>query len=104
VAFGGALSGELELRFLSGGSDLRPGDALVTSGLDGVFPTGIPVGTVSRVEPGEHSASSSRVMVWPAAALDDSRMMLILLVDRSALPPLPQAEPAPDARRRRSGG
>ena len=104
VAFGGALSGELELRFLSGGSDLRPGDELVTSGLDGVFPTGIPVGKVSRVEPGEHSASSSRVMVWPAAALDESRMMLILLVDRSALPPPPQAEPAPDARRRRTGG
>ncbi len=103
VAFGGLPSGELELRFLSGGSDLRNGDALVTSGLDGVFPAGIPVGTVSGIEPGAHSGSTSRVLVQPAASLDHSRMMLVLLVDRSALPPLPPPEPAPDARKRRSG-
>jgi rod shape-determining protein MreC len=103
VAFGGLPSGELELRFLSGGSDLREGDALVTSGLDGVFPPGIPVGTVSGIEPGAHSGSTSRVLLQPAASLDHSRMMLVLLVDRSALPPLPALEPAPDARKRRSG-
>jgi rod shape-determining protein MreC len=103
VAFGGASSGELELRFLSGGTDLRKGDALVTSGLDGVFPAGIPVGTVSSTAPDAHSGASSRVMVWPAANLDESRMVLVLLVDRSALPAPPPADPAPDARKRRAG-
>ncbi len=104
VAFGGAASGELELRFLSGGADLRAEDALVTSGLDGVFPAGIPVGKVSSVAPDAHSGATSRVMVWPAADLDESRMVLVLLVDRSALPAAPPVEPAPDARKRRAGG
>ena len=89
--------------FLSGGTDLRKGDALVTSGLDGVFPAGIPVGTVSSTAPDAHSGASSRVMVWPAANLDESRMVLVLLVDRSALPAPPPADPAPDARKRRAG-
>lgn len=101
IAFGGAEPGLLELRFLNAGSDLREGDALVTSGLDGIFPPGLPVGTVARVEPTASSSSFARVLVRPVAAAESSRMMLVLLVDREALPP-PPAEPAPDARRRKA--
>ncbi len=32
--------------------DVRPGDLVVTAGIDGVFPRGIPVGVVTEVEPG----------------------------------------------------
>ena len=104
VAFGGLASGMLELRFLSGSSDLRTGDRLVTSGLDGVFPPGIPVGTVTAIEQSASGGSSSRVFVQPAAKLARNRMLLVMLVDRSALPPLPPQEQPADPRRRKGGG
>ncbi len=31
---------------------VRPGDQIVTAGIDGVFPRGIPIGVVTQVEPG----------------------------------------------------
>lgn len=39
----------LDLRYFPTGSDLKPGDVLLTSGLDGTYPAGIPVATVSKV-------------------------------------------------------
>jgi rod shape-determining protein MreC len=103
IAFGGAASGLLELRFLNAGSDLEPGDALVTSGLDGVFPPGLPVGSVEQVEPAGVSASFARVLVRPVAQVDQTRLMLVLMVDRSALPP-PPPDPVPETRKRRARG
>ena len=88
IAFGGAESGLLELRFVSIGSDLREGDVLVTSGLDGVYPRSLPVGTITRIEASSSSAAFSRVLVEPAAGLERSRAMLVLQVDREA-PPKP---------------
>ncbi len=39
----------LILTFLSKDADVRPGDVVITSGLGGVFPAGIPIGTVVEV-------------------------------------------------------
>lgn len=102
VAFGGLGTGLLELRFLSAASDLQVGDVLITSGLDGIFPHGLAVGSVERVDSAASSASSARVLVRPAAGLDRSRILLVLLVDRSALPPPPPPEKPVDSRRRRA--
>lgn len=41
----------LEVRFLDMHADLKAGDVLVTSGIDGVYPAGIPVARVLRVDP-----------------------------------------------------
>jgi rod shape-determining protein MreC len=47
------LNGSLEkgcvLRFIPLGSKVAPGDQVVTSGLDGIFPKGIPVGKIEHV-------------------------------------------------------
>lgn len=102
VAFGGLSSGLLELRFLSAASDLKQGDALVTSGLDGIYPRGLAVGAIEGVESAASTASSARVLVRPAAGLDRSRIVLVLLVDRSALPPPPPPETPVDPRQRRA--
>jgi rod shape-determining protein MreC len=52
----GVLSGLLErgciLRYISLKSDMKPGDEVVTSGLDGIFPRGLPIGKVEKVEKG----------------------------------------------------
>ena len=103
IAFGGAEPGMLELRFLSGSSDLREGDELVTSGLDGVYPAGMPVGTTLDVKSGSLGTSSARVTVRPAASISTSRMALVLLIDRAALPAAAAPEPEAPMRRRRAG-
>jgi len=46
----GMASGMCELKYVSSSDDVQPGDLVVTSGLCGTFPKGLPVGKVSRVE------------------------------------------------------
>lgn len=47
---------------------LKEGDFLVTTGLDGVFPPGLRVGTVSRIDPLKKGAYAFNIEVRPAAA------------------------------------
>ena len=46
AAFGGAGGGAMELRFMSANADVQVGDLLRTSGVDGVYPPGLPVARV----------------------------------------------------------
>ncbi|MFO1285135.1 MAG: rod shape-determining protein MreC [Rubrivivax sp.] len=71
AAFGNA-GPLMELRFTSANSDVRPGDALVTSGLDGVYPAGLPVATVNTVDR-RAEAGFARIMLTPAATPDGVR-------------------------------
>lgn len=50
IAFGGNEVGKLEVRYLSANVDVRPGDVLVTSGIGGLFPAGLSVGRVEKVD------------------------------------------------------
>lgn len=53
VAFGDPThGGELELRFMAGNADVQAGDLLTTSGVDGIYPAGLPVARVDRVGSG----------------------------------------------------
>jgi rod shape-determining protein MreC len=45
-------SGTLELDFVPRQADARPGDSVQTAGIDGVYPRGIPIGTVTAVTQG----------------------------------------------------
>jgi len=82
----------LELRHVPETADVRIDDLLVTSGLDGRFPSGYPVAVVSSVElePGEPFLS---IRARPLAQLERSRH-LGLVAAREAAPP-PPAMPAP---------
>lgn len=93
ISFGGAEPGRMELRFMSVNADLREGDTVVTSGLDGLYPAGLPVGRIVRVERGR-TGNFARVLVDPIAGVDRGRMLLVLLVERTGLPPPP---PPPQA-------
>ncbi len=44
------LSGRLKIKFFSRDARVAVGDDIVSSGLGGVFPSGLPVGTVTKVE------------------------------------------------------
>lgn len=57
-------SSELRLQLVPLQAEVRPGDRVLTSGLDGVYPRGIPVGTVVSVRPSE--GLFHRISVRPA--------------------------------------
>jgi len=98
IAFGAGPSGMLELRFTAGNAEVQNGDRLVTSGIDGIYPAGLPVATVVRIErDAEHSFA--RVICRPAAGVDRGRFVLVLS-DETARPPRP--EEAQSGKERRS--
>lgn len=55
----------MELYYLPSGNDLVPGDAIITSGIDGIFPRGIPVGSVIEVARASEDAEDRDALVQP---------------------------------------
>ncbi|MBV8054915.1 MAG: rod shape-determining protein MreC [Deltaproteobacteria bacterium] len=45
----GVVQDGLAMKYIERSEDIKPGDMIVTSGLDGIFPRGLLVGTVVRV-------------------------------------------------------
>ena len=80
VRGGGA--GSLELDFVSLQADVRVGDRVLTAGIDGIYPRGLPVGTVVEVQPGEELFY--RIRLRPA--VDMGQLDLVYLLPRLAVP------------------
>ncbi|MGI4779475.1 MAG: rod shape-determining protein MreC [Janthinobacterium lividum] len=80
VAFGDASSrsGGLELRFMAANSDLQEGDLLATSGVDGVYPAGLPVARIDRIERRADSGFA-RIYCVPLARVTAARYVLVLV-------------------------
>jgi rod shape-determining protein MreC len=99
IAFGGGASGTLELRFMAANADIQANDRLVTSGVDGTYPPGLPVATVVRIERDAENAFA-RVVCRPAAGVDRGRFVLVL-ENEAAPPPRPvEVLPGKDKARR----
>ncbi len=77
VAFGAGASGMLELRFMAANAEIEAGDRLVTSGIDGTYPPGIPVARVARVER-DAAYAFARIVCQPAAGVENGRYVLVL--------------------------
>jgi rod shape-determining protein MreC len=69
--------GTLELRFMAGNADVQQGDILSTSGVDGVYPPGIPVARVEKVERRADSAFA-RISCQPLANTLGAKHVLLL--------------------------
>lgn len=89
VAYGGADGGMLDLRFMAANADIKNGDVLVTSGIDGTYPPGLPVATVARIER-DAAYAFARISLTPIAGTDRYRQVLVL--SNEAKPPPPEAE------------
>jgi rod shape-determining protein MreC len=86
VIYGTPRGEALDLRFVPSSADLKVGDQLVTSGLDGVFPAGLPVALVAQID---HQADTAfaRVICVPVAPIHGPRQLLVLQYQPLALPP-----------------
>jgi len=67
----------LEMRYLDPDAGLKVGDAVVTSGQDGLFPAGLALGKVSRILP-QADSSFMTVVIEPACRFDALREVSIL--------------------------
>lgn len=74
----GTPHGELRLSDLMADENVAPGEDVVTSGGDGIFPKGLPVGTVSRVAPDHDNQPFLAVTVKPAADLNRLEEVLVV--------------------------
>lgn len=98
VLFGAGNTSQMQLRYMPINADIKNGDILVSSGIDGLYPPDIPVAKVVRVER-DASYPFARITCLPIGGVDRNRHVLVL----SSLPkrpPYPEAgastEPAPD--------
>lgn len=90
----GAPGNRLTVELVPRQVEVEVGDRVLTAGIDGVYPRGFPVGTVSRVLPG--SEIFHTIEVEPAADL--VRLAFVYLLDRET-PPAPLAKEGADAPR-----
>jgi rod shape-determining protein MreC len=82
----GVLSGDgdgsLDLDYIPTQAEVRVGDLVVTAGIDGIYPRGVPVGTVAAVTVGAELFHNIRV----APLVDFGVLDQVFIVDREPIP------------------
>ncbi|RYX89576.1 MAG: rod shape-determining protein MreC [Comamonadaceae bacterium] len=88
VAYGepSTYGGGMELRFMGSNSDVQKGDLLTTSGVDGVYPAGLPVALVDRIERRAESAFA-RIYCVPQAQVGGVQHVMVIKPVAIQLPP-----------------
>jgi rod shape-determining protein MreC len=81
----------LELRFMATNADIEVGDMLSTSGVDGIYPPGVLVGKVTKVERRAETAFA-RILCEPVGRVQGARHVMVLEPLSDQLPPRPQIE------------
>jgi rod shape-determining protein MreC len=106
VIYGGGDKGTLDLSYTATNADLQADDLLVTSGIDGTYPPGLPVAKVSKIER-DAAYSFAKITCIPVAGTDQNRQVLVLARETNL--PAPPAEgetkagPAPKQKRPKGG-
>ncbi len=98
VAFGESAGAPLlELRYMAANADIQENDILSTSGVDGVYPAGVPVAKVIKIEKSADSMFA-RILCDPMGRAQGVRHLMVLEPVGLELPPRPDADivkPAP---------
>jgi rod shape-determining protein MreC len=77
VVFGSGDISNLELRYMPLSSDIQVDDVLVTSGIDGAYPPGLPVARVTQIER-DPAYPFARIACVPLAGVDQQRQLMII--------------------------
>ena len=92
VIYGGGDKGMLDLSYLAANADVQADDVLVTSGIDGTYPAGLPVAKVSRIER-DAAYAFAKISCVPTAGIEQNRQVLVLSSEAGFPPPPTEAEP-----------
>jgi rod shape-determining protein MreC len=79
IAFGHGRDNTLDLPYLPTNVDVKQGDKLVTSGIDGVYPAGLAVATVSKIEITPDSPFA-RIVCNPTGGVENYRHVLLVSI------------------------
>jgi rod shape-determining protein MreC len=90
IAVGSGKDGSIDVPFVPVAADVQNGDLFVTSGIDGTYPAGLVVATVTRVDR-SGAYAFAKITARPAAGVENNRFVLVLAVPASA-PPRPEAK------------
>ncbi|MDI1360767.1 rod shape-determining protein MreC [Methylotenera sp.] len=85
IAFGHGRDNTLDLPYLPTNVDIQRGDKLVTSGIDGVYPAGLAVATVSQIEITPDSPFA-RIICVPTGGVENHKQVLLVSIPRIAEP------------------
>lgn len=91
IAYGSGDPGRIELPHVPFSADIKVGDLLVTSGIGGRFPPGLPVATVYEVQT-DNSATFAVAEARPLAGIAGATELLLVSDETLALSPLPAPE------------
>jgi rod shape-determining protein MreC len=94
----------LELQFAPLNADVQKGDQLVTSGIDGVYPAGLPVAEVTAIEQNP-AQLFAKVTCRPLGSVGShTRVFVVHAAPVLLSRPLEEAEKLPRSRKSRKGG
>jgi rod shape-determining protein MreC len=85
IAFGHGRDNTLDLPYLPTNVDIRRGDKLVTSGIDGVYPAGLAVATVSQIEITADSPFA-RIVCVPTGGVENHKQVLLVSIPQLESP------------------
>jgi rod shape-determining protein MreC len=88
ILFGSGNAKELELRYMPIAADIQTGDMLVTSGIDGTYPPGLPVARITSIER-DPAYPFAHVVCTPAAGVGRHHWLFIL-TGKNKLPARPE--------------
>ncbi|MDI1298837.1 rod shape-determining protein MreC [Methylotenera sp.] len=85
IAFGHGRDNTLDLPYLPTNVDIQRGDKLVTSGIDGVYPAGLAVATVSQIEITPDSPFA-RIICVPTGGVENHKQVLLVSIPHAVAP------------------
>lgn len=100
VAYGDSTSygGVLELRFMATNADVQVGDLLTTSGIDGIYPPGLPVAKIDKIERRADTAFA-KIYCTPVGRVASASHLLVVEPVVIPEPSTLHEEPVPTGKR-----
>jgi len=88
----GTVTGRVQIGNLTADSRIKPGETVLTSGGDQVYPRGLPVGTIESIAPDPDHQPYTAIVVHPAVNLARVEEVLVITGTQANLPSLAEQD------------
>ncbi len=88
----GSTTGRIEINNLTPDDRIKPGEQVLTSGGDQIYPRGLPVGVIQSISPDIEHQPYTIIRLKPAANLDQLEEVLVITGTQTALPAVTQKD------------
>jgi len=90
----GTASGSVQINNLTADSRIKPGEKVITSGGDMVFPRGLPVGVIESIKPDPQHQPYMAITIKPDANLSQLEEVLVITGTQAEMPAAAQQDAA----------